>query len=400
MVSGFFSTILLGLAFLPEPKTVKADAAPPAARIEDMPVYAQQHYLSCEYSAARAAAARWGIYLNEWEFIEGIPHDANPHLGFRGDIDDSWGGTRSYGIYAEPIALFLATKGLQTKLLWGGVESVKQEVALGRPVVVWVPGGMGWSEPYEASADGNSFLLMPYEHAMTVYGYNENGVYVADPGFGTYDFYTWAYFERSWAYLGNMAMTVFPADTALTTDEKPGIAPQFYRYWLRDQGLEFSGQPLAPAYTEGSKVYQYFERARLEYDTTLPPEQPVARGLLGREVTASRQSEAAFQPLNPWEILSISAEEAGRYFPATGFSLAPEFAGYWQSQGGLALFGYPISRPFYESSLKVQYFERARLELHFEGENPVIMLGLLGQERLNMPGKYLLMLNHLEDINS
>ena len=379
MVSGFFSTLLISLAF--STQTVKADSLPAAARIKNMPVFAQQHYLSCEYSAVRAAAARWNVNLTEWDFINSIPNNEDPHLGFRGNIDDGWGGTDSYGIYAEPIAQFLATRALQTKLLWGGVESVKQEVTLGRPVVVWVAGGMGWSETFEASANGNSFLIMPYEHAMTVYGYNENGVYVADPGFGTYDYYSWENFTRSWGYLGNMAMSVFPADAALNPDEKPGIAPQFYRYWLRNRGMELIGQPLAPPYTEGAKVYQYFERARLEYDTTLPSDQLIGRGLLGREVTASRQQEPAFQPLNDWELLAITSEETRRYFPATGFSLAPEFVDYWQNQNGLALFGYPISRLLDESGLKVQYFERARLELHTEGTIPVIMLGMLGQER-------------------
>jgi uncharacterized protein YvpB len=282
MVSGFFSTILLGLAFLPEPETVKAGTAPAEARIEDMPVFAQQHYLSCEYSAARAAAARWNVNLSEGDFIDSIPYNEDPHLGFRGNIDDGWGGTDSYGIYAEPIALFLATRGLQTKLLWGGVESVKQEIALGRPVVVWVAGGMGWSDPFEASANGNSFLMMSYEHAMTVYGYDENGVDVADPGFGTYDYYSWENFTRSWGYLGNMAMSVFPADVPATPEEMPGIAPQFYRYWLRNHGLEFIGQPLAPAFTEGTKIYQYFERARLELHTEgITP--AIMLGLLGKE---------------------------------------------------------------------------------------------------------------------
>lgn len=363
----------------------RAAEIPVSALIPDMPVFAQQHYLSCEYAAARAAAARWGVNLSEYDFISNIPTSEDPHLGFRGYIDGDWGGTHSYGIYAEPIALFLATRGLQTKLLWDGVEQVKQEVALGRPVLVWVVGGMGYSTPFEASANGNSFLMMPFEHAMTVYGYDENGVYVADPGFGTYDYYSWANFERSWGYLGNMAMSVYPADAPVDPAEKPGIAPQFYRYWLRNNGLELSGQPVAPAFSENSKIYQYFERARLEYDTTLPNYQPIGRGLLGQEVTASRRAEPAFHPLNPLEMLQITPDEAARYYPATGFIMDAGFQDFWQTKGGLPVFGYPISRPFIENNLKVQYFERARFELHTETGSPRIMLGLLGNEKLNPP---------------
>ena len=383
IISGFFSTLLLTLAATPQ--AVKAQVAPVSAHIEDMPVFAQHHYLSCEYSAARAAAALWGVNLSEDDFIANIPKNDDPHLGFRGDIDDGWGGTDSYGIYAEPIALFLATRGLQTKLLWDGIEQVKQEVALGRPVVVWVAGGMGYSTPFETSANGNSFLLMPYEHAMTIYGYDENGVDMADPGFGTYDYYSWVSFERSWAYLGNMAMSVFPANIMAGPSEKLGIAPQFYRYWLHNHTLGFTGLPITSAFTDNSKIYQYFERARLEYDTTLPSTQPIARGLLGQEVTASRRSEPAFQPLDTWEILKITYEETGRYYPATGFEVDLAFNNFWQNQGGLPLFGYPISRPFYEKGVKVQYFERARFELHTETSSLVIMLGLLGVEKLHLP---------------
>lgn len=388
MVSALLAVLLGCLDFTSLPAAKAADPEiPTSARIPDMPVFAQQHYLSCEYSAARAAAARWGVSLSESDFISNIPTNADPHLGFRGYIDGDWGSTSSYGIYAEPIALFLATRGLQTKLLWDGVEQVKQEVALGRPVLVWVVGGMGYSTPFEASANGNSFLMMPYEHSMTVYGYDENGVYVADPGFGTYDYYSWAAFERSWGYLGNMAMSVYPAETATSPNEKPGIAPQFYRYWLRNNGLELSGLPIAPAFSENSKIYQYFERARLEYDTTLPNNQPIARGLLGEEVTESRRSEPAFQPLNALEILKITPDEVARYYPATGFVMDEGFEGFWQTKGGLSVFGYPISRPFNENNQKVQYFERARFELHTESGNPVIMLGLLGNEKLHPPFK-------------
>lgn len=394
MVSGFISTLFISLAFSYE----IVQAAPVSTRIDGMPVFAQERNLSCEYSAARAAAARWGVKISEWEFISSIPYNANPHLGFRGNIDDHWGGTISYGIYAEPIAKFLATKGLQTKLLWDGVEQLKQEVALGRPVVIWVPGGMGWGQPFDGSADGVTFQLMPLEHAVTLYGYDENGVYVADPGFGTYDYYSWATFKRSWAYLGNMAMSVYPAGSAVVSDEKPGIAPQFYHYWLRNRDLGFTGLPIAPPYTEGTKTYQYFERVRLEYDNSQPQNQPIGRGLLGREVTGPRHQEAAFQPMNAWEILTMGSVEIQHYFPLTGFSIDPDFAGYWQNQGGLSLFGYPISRPLVEGGFKVQYFERARLELHTEFTPPVIMKGLLGREKLEMATRPLVVMEHLQSI--
>jgi hypothetical protein len=55
-------------------------------------------------------------------------------------------------------------------------------------------------------------------------------------------------------------------------------------------------------------------------------------------------------------------------FPETGYSLGGKFLSYWQEHGGLAQFGYPISAEVREDGkgLTVQYFERARFELHPE----------------------------------
>lgn len=50
---------------------------------------------------------------------------------------------------------------------------------------------------------------------------------------------------------------------------------------------------------------------------------------------------------------------------------------YWKANGGLAEFGYPITGLFAEGELKVQYFERARLEVHPDG---TITRGRVGAE--------------------
>ncbi len=375
LIGGWLALAMLGS---------QAGAAQAAVRVGDMPVFAQQHYLSCEYAATRAAVARWGVQISEADFINGIGVNENPHIGFRGNIDNGWGGTDDYGIYAEPIARFLATKGLNTKLIWDGVDSIKEELSYGRPVVVWIVGGMGYSNTFEANAAGQNFLLMPYEHAVTVYGYDENGVYVADPGFGTFDYYNWADFRRSWGYLQNMAMSVWPADQGAVKGERPGIAPQFYRYWLRGSGMELIGQPVAAPYESDSKIYQYFERARLEYDNAQPPTQPIQRGLLGRELTDTRFADIAFLPLTETEVNDLKPEDRNRFFKETGYLVSPQFTAFWEARGGLEVFGYPISRVFVENGKQVQYFERARLEVHFVAfDQPVaIRLGLLGSEKL------------------
>jgi hypothetical protein len=75
------------------------------------------------------------------------------------------------------------------------------------------------------------------------------------------------------------------------------------------------------------------------------------------------------------------------FFTETGHNLANAFLTYWQRNGGLAVFGYPISEEFIEKNdadrqqYTVQYFERNRFEWHPELKPPFnIQLGLLGVE--------------------
>ncbi|MEP6776768.1 MAG: peptidase S8, partial [Chloroflexota bacterium] len=74
-----------------------------------------------------------------------------------------------------------------------------------------------------------------------------------------------------------------------------------------------------------------------------------------------------------------------RTFPETGHSVCDKFLTYWDSHGGLAQQGYPISETFTENSpldgkpYTVQYFERAVFELHPENQPPYdVLLSQLG----------------------
>jgi DMSO/TMAO reductase YedYZ molybdopterin-dependent catalytic subunit len=76
-------------------------------------------------------------------------------------------------------------------------------------------------------------------------------------------------------------------------------------------------------------------------------------------------------------------------FPETGRTLTGAFLAFWEQHGGLAIFGYPLTEEFDETSLvdgqtyRVQYFERQRFELHPENAEPYqVLLGLLGIETL------------------
>jgi hypothetical protein len=166
----------------------------------------------------------------------------------------------------------------------------------------------------------------------------------------------------------------------------------FLAYW-RAHGLEFGdpgvsyreslalfGFPISPEMQqrlEDGRVYtvQYFERARFEYHPeNADPQYQVLLGQFGRH----------FHPADP-PVAPIAGQS---YFQATGHNLGGRFRDFWLQNGGLAIFGYPISEPFQQQledgkTYTVQYFERARFELHPENQAPYdVELGQFGRSIL------------------
>jgi len=80
--------------------------------------------------------------------------------------------------------------------------------------------------------------------------------------------------------------------------------------------------------------------------------------------------------------------EGCRYFIETFHNVCGPFAQYWQANGGLKIFGYPLTEPYMQDGIAVQYFERARFEHHPGAwpENFDILQGRLGAEQLGLGG--------------
>ena len=83
------------------------------------------------------------------------------------------------------------------------------------------------------------------------------------------------------------------------------------------------------------------------------------------------------------------------HFPQTGHGIGHGFLDYWQSNGGLMIFGYPLSDEVDEEvrvgdekrTVTVQYFERAVFEYHADNEEPYkILLRRLGADALKRKG--------------
>jgi hypothetical protein len=154
-------------------------------------------------------------------------------------------------------------------------------------------------------------------------------------------------------------------------------------------GLPISQPFIEESFTNPGEFYrvQYFERAVLEehpenFDPT-SNEYYVLGRLMGKLAAQGRENEPPFQ--------SVADPGDGTWMAETQHTLrdspAP-FRTFFEQNGGLSVFGYPISEQFEEvnqadgETYWVQYFERQRMEWHPEESDPQyrVLLGLLGNE--------------------
>jgi hypothetical protein len=167
-------------------------------------------------------------------------------------------------------------------------------------------------------------------------------------------------------------------------------------YWEQNGGLPVFGLPIGPQQPmniEGKTVQaQWFERNRLELHPEHAPPYDVLLGRLG----ADRLAQQGYD----WQAVpGETAQEGCRFFEETGRNVCGDILAAWRANGleldgqrgfnaneNLALFGLPLTGLGTETTadgreLQVQYFERARFELHPENEPPFhVQLGLLGSE--------------------
>lgn len=171
--------------------------------------YQQQRGLSCEYASLAIATGMLGHWVSEYDFEAVTPLNANPHWGYRGDINGSWGNTDNYGVYSAPLVDALNHFGFQGDAWYGDSHDLVAQLDLGRPTLVWI-GARGEAGTFnEYTADGTRYQLTPYMHAVTIYGYDDAGVYVSDPGNGKKTHWNWNAFEDMWDVMDGMALSVY-----------------------------------------------------------------------------------------------------------------------------------------------------------------------------------------------
>lgn len=166
----------------------------------------------------------------------------------------------------------------------------------------------------------------------------------------------------------------------------------FRDYWQRNGGLSVFGYPLSAVLPEetpdGLQTVQHFERSRLELHPDAPAPYKVQLGRLG----ADRLQQIGRSPAP-----SGVEQDGCLFFVETGHNVCGRFAQYWEAHGlelgdngvsrreSLTLLGLPLTEAALEVNgagdrVMTQWFERARLELHGEGQAAQILQGLLDQE--------------------
>ena len=197
-------------AFLDDESGSDAVESGSGSFIPEVGFYVQQRNLSCEYASLYIATAAWNDPVSEYAFDESVGWSANPHWGFRGDINGWWGNTDDYGVYPEALAAALPQFGFVGSVFYGGAGQLMAEIDAGVPTLVWL-GLWGDQSFYEYGDDGTAYKLTAGYHVGVAYGYDDGGVYVSDPALGGSRYYDWGTFMYYWNVLDGMALGVSPA---------------------------------------------------------------------------------------------------------------------------------------------------------------------------------------------
>jgi Domain of unknown function (DUF4352) len=167
-------------------------------------------------------------------------------------------------------------------------------------------------------------------------------------------------------------------------------------FWEQNGGLAVFGYPISnleQTLIDGNPItLQRFERNRIELHPNNQRPYDVQLGRLGADRLGQQGRD--------WFAFAKSGDTGGcRVFGETGHAVCGDILNTWRSNGiqlddnravseaeSLALFGLPISGVQTETlsdgkQYQVQWFERARFELHPENPAPYnVLLGLLGNE--------------------
>jgi hypothetical protein len=201
--------------------------------------------------------------------------------------------------------------------------------------------------------------------------------------------------------IGALALALLPASVAQAQDQtfSLNISP--------DEGapgttvtLEGSGapanQPIQIYYTG----YQTLSQCRAargadgfvevttdangDFSTTAQVPQPPTNNAFGVSYRAQIVPSGGF---SNYRCFAFPAGQVARYFPETDHEIDGRFLEYWGQNGGLDVFGYPLTAERLEDNRVVQYLERHRFEYAPTNPPPYdVLLGRIGAEVMQQQG--------------
>lgn len=161
-----------------------------------VPVYLQQHALSCELAALRMVLSFRQIQKTEEELLAALGNDQSPRRGniwgdpysvFVGNVDGRQMST-GYGVYWPAIAR--VANGHRTAREFSGLSlaDILQEVEKGNPVIIWTYSKSGLPTFWFTSS-GEKIFAAAGEHTVVIVGFvgpveNPSQIIVNDPLLG------------------------------------------------------------------------------------------------------------------------------------------------------------------------------------------------------------------------
>ena len=139
------------------------------------------------------------------------------------------------------------------------------------------------------------------------------------------------------------------------------VREPFLSYFNATGGLARYGYPVTDEFVDPQTglLVQYFQNARLEWHPGNPDPYKIQLGLLGDDLGKRTTGLLVSQIPSP-------ADPNCHYFFETSHAACFKFLEYWRNNGGLDMFGYPITEYMIENGRIVQYFQRAKMEWYPE----------------------------------
>ncbi|HOU12167.1 MAG TPA: hypothetical protein PKZ84_03560 [Anaerolineae bacterium] len=154
------------------------------------------------------------------------------------------------------------------------------------------------------------------------------------------------------------------------------VRGEFLTYFHTRGGLAIFGYPISERFIDQGLTVQYFQKARMELHPENQEPYRVQLGLLGEELKYRQPAIPAPQSLSRRKV----------YFPETGHTVSYAFLDFFKTNGGVDIFGYPITEMHFEEGQIVQYFQRLKMQWQPNDPATTVVIGNLGEVYISIYG--------------